>query len=651
MDIKIAVKKKLNSGSKIDVDELYGKIKKYDYISFDIFDTLVKRNVEEPADIFAIMEKMVGGNFKNRRITAEKKARAESGKKEILIDDIYNCFPKETRGKLIRLELDTELKAIVSNQKLLAVFKKCIDDGKTVLITSDMYWPEEMVKKLLEVNGYSGYKALYLSSSAQKIKSDGSLFKHLLEQEGIKAERVVHIGDSKRSDYDEPKKLGIEAIRIPRYIKNIEFRGDERNDTIEVNYLNHFINNTVPNYDDPYYQFGYSQLGKLLYGYVHWIHDETVKRDIHKLFFFARDGYIMKQAYEACFKDEEIEVRYLEVSRRSLRGPIIWMDYSYDTILKMVVNAKLVTLESIFDGLGLVIDEHIGTIEKYGLKRNSAFDRSTISADGKLRKLLDELMPDIVKNSKKEYELLLKYLSENAVSGKFGVIDIGYGGSMQQYLQQVLTQIGIEHEITGFYLAVTDFYTKNMLPGVRLDLNGYLFDFLHDKHAVDTRSSFVGLFETLFLEQGGSVKRYVEMDGSVHAERYPYEYEIDDKPTDDLLKIRKIQQGALNFVEKASKDELIVAMNIAPSDYFFGLHEVGTDPTLEDLDLLGDIHFYDEGMTEQLAAPMRLSHYVAHPKEMKNDFLKCRWKTGFLKRLFKIKLPYQKIYERLRTMG
>ena len=652
MNIKHAVKKKLNSGSRMDSDELYRRIKNYDYVSFDIFDTLVKRNVEEPTDIFSIMEKKVGGDFKNKRIVAERKARARSDEKEILIDEIYSFFPENKREKLVQYELDTEFNAIVPNQEILMLYKKCIADGKTVFITSDMYWPEEYVRRLLEKNGINGFKRLYLSSSEMKLKSDGSLFKYLCENEQINPENLVHVGDSKKGDCIEPQKLGIKTFNIPRYVKNIAFRGDNRNDSIELNYLNCFINNTVPNCKDPYYLFGYSQFGKLLYGYVNWIHAEAINKGVKNLFFFARDGYIMKQAYETCIDDESVEVRYLEVSRRSLRVPVLWMDCSYETILKMVVNAKLVNLESIFEGLGLEIDEYIDKINKHGLKKDSIFDRKTIGDDVHLHGLIEDLKSDIIANSKQQYELIKKYLSDNKVSGRFGVVDIGYGGSMQRYLQQILTMLGIEHCVSGFYLGVADFYTKNMIADVPLELNGYLFDFQHDKNSEDKRSSFVGLFETLFLEQGGSVKKYILNGDIVGVERYPYEYEVNGRPTDDLLKVRQIQKGAIDFVKRAAKDKLLEStLKCQPDEYFYGIYITGTNPEISDLRQFGDIKFYDEGIIQKLAAPKGILHYMIKPNELKKDFLQCRWKTGFLKRMLKVNLPYQKIYKKLRTMG
>ena len=250
----------------------------------------------------------------------------------------------------------------------------------------------------------------------------------------------------------------------------------------------------------------------------------------------------------------------------------------------------------------------------------------------------------------KFYEIL-KYLNDNKVYGRFGVVDIGYGGSMQRYLQQALTQLGINHDISGFYLGVADFYTKNMLPEVKLELNGYLFDFQHNVNAEDMRSSFVGLFETLFLEQNGSVKRYVCRGNEVQAERYPYEYEENGKPTMDLINIRKVQKGALDFIIRASEDKNLSILECKPEEYFYGIYKVGTDPKLDDLKLFGEISFYDEGVIKKLASPESILHYLKCPKELKNDFLQSRWKTGFLKRMMKVKLPYQKIYMRLRNMG
>ena len=358
----------------------------------------------------------------------------------------------------------------------------------------------------------------------------------------------------------------------------------------------------------------------------------------------------MKQAYDICIDDAVIRTHYLEVSRRSLRGPILWMNFNYDKVLDMVVNAKLVSIRSIFDGLGLEISEYKEQLSAFEISQDTIYDRSTIREDEKLKSLILSLEDEIVANSKTEYDALSEYLKTNDVSGKFGIIDIGYAGSMQRYLQQTLNQLGIAHEISGFYLAVADYYTKNDSADNPLDLNGYLFDFKHDSSAVDTRSSYVGLFETLFLEQGGSVKRYVQENGRICVERYPYEYYRDGVPTEDFIKIKSLQQGALDFVKVAAADKNLERFEYSVDDLFYGIYESGVNPKKHDLELFSNIEFYDEGITAKLAEAKSLVYYLSHVKQLKRDFLSCRWKIGFMKKLFKINLPYQRIYQKMKRV-
>ena len=72
------------------------KIKEADIVSFDIFDTLIKRNMKRPIDIFPLVEhefnKQYGGglvNFQKKRIEAEYIARKSTKSEEITLREIY----------------------------------------------------------------------------------------------------------------------------------------------------------------------------------------------------------------------------------------------------------------------------------------------------------------------------------------------------------------------------------------------------------------------------------------------------------------------------------------------------------------------------------------------------------------------------------
>lgn len=59
-------------------------------MSFDIFDTLLKRDILHPTEVFQILGKQYNDSaFMFKRIEAERNLREQSGKEEITLDDIY----------------------------------------------------------------------------------------------------------------------------------------------------------------------------------------------------------------------------------------------------------------------------------------------------------------------------------------------------------------------------------------------------------------------------------------------------------------------------------------------------------------------------------------------------------------------------------
>lgn len=616
----------------VDADKILKEIKNYDIVSFDIFDTLLKRNVKEPTDVFSYMEKKYQINgFREKRIEAEKAARKKKNGLEISLEDIYAEFGADYSDE----EMETESELLIANAEVYPIFRKCIE-SKTVIIVSDMYLPENFIKEILKREQIVGYKKLYLSSVIGKTKSSGNLFEYVRNDVGLN-KKIIHIGDSSKSDYIMARKSGIEAIHIPTHIVKQGFTLKENG--IEEDIINSFLNNTRPTSENQYYRFGYEKFGMFLWGYSKWLHESVTKAGIKKIYFFSRDGLIMKKAFDLLFQD--VETYYLEVSRRSLRVPILWMNYDLEHVLNMISPSKLIPLAIIFDGVGLDINNYAELIEEYGFNLKTSFDRKQILKDQKLSAMYARLGADIEKVSKAEYELLVGYIKQNNLSGKFAIVDIGWSGGMQRYLSETLDMLKIDHSIKGYYIGVADYYKRNIEVVPDLDLNGYLFDFSHDDHAIDKRSAFVGLFETLFLEQGGSVKNYWNDNGVIKANRLPYEYLENGKPTHEYQCVKEIQRGALDFIKKFGNKEIALSANIL----FEGLKQTGLEPKMKDIEMFADFRFFDEGETQYLAKPKSMIYYLTHVRELKNDFLLSRWKIGFMKRLFKLKLPYENLYK------
>ena len=74
----------------LSVEDFVRKIKDYDVISFDIFDTLIFRPFSSPTDVFYLIgEKFDFLDFKNLRVWAEWDARMKCRQKKLLCKSVY----------------------------------------------------------------------------------------------------------------------------------------------------------------------------------------------------------------------------------------------------------------------------------------------------------------------------------------------------------------------------------------------------------------------------------------------------------------------------------------------------------------------------------------------------------------------------------
>lgn len=195
----------------------------FDLISFDVFDTLIKRNVNLPTDVFYHVGKEILGDevkakvFQIRRIEAEKKSRRQSENGEVCLKDIYRelfvyygikaCLLKEK-------EIDFELRNCSSRKnwaELLKVFK---EENKKVILISDMYLPSSTINQILGNCGITGYDNLYVSNECGCDKVSGKLFEYARRRENAEGCLHLHYGDSLRADYFGAKKGGAKPVLV-----------------------------------------------------------------------------------------------------------------------------------------------------------------------------------------------------------------------------------------------------------------------------------------------------------------------------------------------------------------------------------------------------------------------------------------------------
>lgn len=207
---------------------LIQEIEKHDIISFDIFDTLVMRNVYYNKDVFRIMaqelDSVWGMDFFTARTEAERVLSLETYP---YIEEIYAYIsPKYPvlqghEQKLIDREIALETELILPRHEMVEIFNLAKEMQKRVYIVSDMYMRHDTLAAILEKNGITGYEKLLVSSEYRSSKPQ-HLFEHYLKE--IPAGSCLHIGDSWACDVIPSGKLGIDSFRLKMSTEIYEYQ-------------------------------------------------------------------------------------------------------------------------------------------------------------------------------------------------------------------------------------------------------------------------------------------------------------------------------------------------------------------------------------------------------------------------------------------
>lgn len=334
--------KKENLYFTISEADLLEKLKVFDIVSFDVFDTLLMRKVLYPVDVYAIMEKSLKGkyafDFAAERAYAENELLAQN--LNPTIQEIYQKLgqkygiSEDDQKDLLKIEIETEKKVLVPRQKMLDIFYLCKKLEKQIYLITDMYLPASVLTMLLEENGIIGYEKLIISCEYETSKEQG-LFSVLKKELGEK--KCLHIGDNMQADKLSAEKVGIDTFYI---MSGREMLENSLQDILLVNteslekriFLGLY---TAKAFNDPFilYQsegrlpvrqsdeIGYLFIAPLLLGFIFWMIEQIRENNLDQILFGARDGYLIQKLYRMCCKYMqclECDNEYILISRGSI---------------------------------------------------------------------------------------------------------------------------------------------------------------------------------------------------------------------------------------------------------------------------------------------------------------------------------------------
>ena len=306
------------------------KSDKYQVICFDIFNTLLVHPLFASGDIYKLLGKKIGyENLYDAVSIAEKRLLSddETGRagfsSEMLYREIEKLFPKKfSAEKALAAEEELYLNICTERRYVKKLYDAARRNGKEIAVVTDYPVSRRLLEKILEKNGYTNYRDIYIAHETGAAKKDGTLF-------GLIAKEFSDVADSASgifylttvydNDMKSAESVGMSARYIPSPIaalrkcrklgelyNNLPADSDNR-------YLIAYSANLV--FDDPFVEysddgylngsidnFGEFVFSPLVLAFEKWMLDDCERSGVTDLCYVYRDGYLPEKMHNVMAK-------------------------------------------------------------------------------------------------------------------------------------------------------------------------------------------------------------------------------------------------------------------------------------------------------------------------------------------------------------
>ena len=544
------------------IDAFLSLLSNYDYVSFDIFDTLIFRSFNHYTDVFDAVEKtyndknidnFILNGFKKTRIRCEQLARSMNKGKEVTLDMIYSYMPYSgsTTSSIKEIEKEIEIKNCVSNQLMIDVLKKCKAQGKRIVIITDMYLPRSVINSILMKIGVE-YDYLFISGEEGVTKRSGMLFQVVLSKLGINYSKMVHIGDDYNNDIVQPKRFGIDAFeRIQNDYVNLPYSLSNQEKKISENHLEELFIRGLQNYGStPKVVLGYTIVGPMMWEFCEWIHKIKEEKQLERILFVAREGWLIMKCYNEMYPEDKDIISYIRLNKNLLRLPSLKHGKKIEKFIRSIPGRSSLSWNDILSYLGVEdIEEFTLQLSKHFPERDFKSDISNkeLREDKNVSMVLEYALTLQEGEINDQYNMLLEYLKKNGVVPyKVGLVNNSINGSGQSLIEDFIADNGEKCNIYGIQFV----RSKKCIDLLSDRSVGWLNEHRKASFDVTKFSSNCLYLEHLLFEPQGTALRFAKgVDSMVNA--------VCEEPRTekhDFKVIADVQKYALLFITEFKRN-------------------------------------------------------------------------------------------------
>ncbi|NNC93597.1 MAG: hypothetical protein HKN80_14025 [Acidimicrobiia bacterium] len=457
--------------------------------SFDVFDTCLVRVFLRPTDLFyelanRMLDEVRGpdgfgaeeiSELARARIEAESRAEKAATSQDVTLAEIYDRF-HDLAGwdidpdRMLHREIELEIESV----RPVSVIKQRIEqlraDGGRIVFASDMYLPEDVIRRMLVSAGIAEpTDPLYVSSAEGVTKRTGDLFRLIMSRESISPAELTHVGDSLLGEFVPARRLGIRAELFTdahpnRYERAIADQASPRPwvaariaGVSRATRLTHVPENeaVIPGMG----AVSANVVAPMLTGFVVWALQEAALRNLNRLYFVARDGQVLMHIAERLAEHVPTPaLRYLYGSRRAWYLPSV-QDLIREDLGFAVLEGQSRAPRAMLAKLGLTPEQIEEELAAHGFEAAAWDDQ--LDADD-VDRFWDVLTSPVVgarilEAARQAREVAVAYFRQEGLldDARWALVDVGWTLRTQASLTKMLKAAGQEH-VDGYYLGITE---------------------------------------------------------------------------------------------------------------------------------------------------------------------------------------------------
>jgi hypothetical protein len=511
-------------------EELKRLMKEHDAVSFDLFDTLVMRKTLEDEDVFELVEDRIRqkgieiSGFKKKRRTAELRSSKNC------IDEIYKHLreitgiSEEECALVLQEEIECERECLILRRKMVELMDFAVQNGKRVSIIARTCFPASVTEDFLSSLSITGYEKIY-SSFGYSVEEEQEIFKRYRNDSGRMT--CLHIGTKKAQATSILQTCDIDFYEIKSAyemwtissLKKLLVCSDRIDNRVVLGFMaGEIFNNPFALYRTSgvvsiktLEEFAILFMVPIVLIYLQSMIKTIEEKNIEKILFTARDGYLFKKVYDISFL-------------KSIRIPSVYFLASRKLCLRSTIDSEEGMLSFC---KGFSTDGELKFFLKEFLQEQSLVE--------------PENEPESIKEFLLFYNESLSRLSGTVKKNYLRYIEKMDLHSSQKYLFCELCSTGTVHEalnqlwntdLDGFYLYKRTGIKKRVLNIVSVydDSNGYHIEQFRD------------LLEIILTSGEPSICGMDEKGEPI--------YSAENRTTQELLALEKIHEAIIKFVQE-----------------------------------------------------------------------------------------------------